>query len=271
MALRGRIIRDTSSGVGLISANGNQYEFKLEGVWKSDFSPKQDMVVDIELDSNQNITLVTAVSETDLAKEQAEKAAKMLQEKGLAAFNDIAARVGKNVLIATALVGFSWFFLNVLTIQISSSLKNGITFWELLGIINSSGGINALQSPSDMDKGLWGFIGFVAIIGPFIHQFWKKPVAHLGNCLPLALMICAGIAIYMGVQDSIAAANNTSGDLFGGGTMGKQIAEYTSQIASQMIDQILKAVKVGVGGYIAIVASIYLAFIGLTKFLASKA
>lgn len=265
MAIRGRVIRDTSSGVGLISADGNQYEFKLEGVWKSDYSPKQDMVVEIDLDDAGKVILVKAVSEGDLAKEQAEKAAKLLKEKGLAAFDGIAARVGKNVLIATALVAFSWFFLHVLTIQVSSSFKNGITFWQLLGIVNASGGIDALQSTSTMDKGLWGFLAVVAIFGPFIHQFWKKPEAHLGNCLPLLTMLLAGVTIYFSVQDSISAAGNA------GGFIGGQMGEFAAKMASEMINQVLKAIHIGIGGYVSFVASIYLAFIGVTKYLAAKA
>ena len=101
MGQRGRILRDTRNGTGLVSANGSQYEFTLEGVWKSDVSARTDMVVEFELDATGKVVSIFAVSESDLAKEKAEKAALMVKEKGLAVFNDLAARVGKPVLIAT--------------------------------------------------------------------------------------------------------------------------------------------------------------------------
>ena len=145
-------------------------------------------------------------------------------------------------------------------------MKYGITFWKILGIVNSSGGLNALQSGGGGDTGMYGFIGFLALLGPFISQFWKDPLAHLGNCIPLILMIFVAISIYMGIQDGMKSAGNM-GEMFGGGEMGK----YAQEMMSQMMQAAMKAVHIGPGAYISSVASAYLFLIGARKYLVAKA
>lgn len=173
MLQRGRILRDTSSGIGLISANGNQHEFKLEGMWKSDISPQQNMVVEFELDEAGKIASLSAVNETDLAKEQAEKAMLAVKEKGLSAINGISSSVSKPILIASATLLVSWFFLNTISLEIYRN-QIGISFWNLLGLANRSGGIEALMSLAggDNGKGLYGLLAIASLAGPFIYHFW---------------------------------------------------------------------------------------------------
>ncbi len=266
MNKRGRILRDTSSGVGLISSEGHQYEFKLEGVWKSDIAPVQSMVVEFELDTNNNVISIQAVSESQLAKEQAEKALEALKGKSTAAFDDLSSRVGKSVLFATAALFVSWVFLNAITIQVTESMKYGVTFWKILGIVNASGGLNALQNGGGGDTGIYGFLGFLALAGPFISQFWKDPKSHLGNCLPLILMLFVGVSIYMSIQDGMNSAGSL-GAAFGGAEAGK----FAQNMMNEMMRSVLKALHVGIGGYVSIFASAYLFIIGARKFLASKA
>lgn len=266
MNKRGRILRDTSNGVGLISSEGQQYEFNLEGVWKSDIAPVQSMVIEFELDSNNKVISVQLVSEGQLAKEQAEKALETFKGKSTAVFDGLSARVGKSVLFATAALFVSWIFLNTISIQVTESMKYGVTFWKILGIVNSSGGINALQSGGGGDTGIYGFLGCVALAGPFISQFWKDPRAHLGNCLPLILMLFVAISIYMGIQDGMKSAGNM-GAMFGGA----EAAKFAQNMANEMMLSVLKALHLGIGAYVSIASSAYLSMIGARKYLAAKA
>jgi len=266
MNKRGRILRDTSNGVGLISSEGQQYEFNLEGVWKSDIAPVQSMVIEFELDSNNKVISVQLVSEGQLAKEQAEKALEAFKGKSTAVFDGLSARVGKSVLFATAALFVSWIFLNTISIQVTESMKYGVTFWKILGIVNASGGLNALQNGGGGDTGVYGFFGCVALIGPFLSQLWKDPKAHLGNCLPLVLMLFVVASIYMGIQDGMKSAGNM-GAMFGGDEAGK----FAQNMMDEMMRSVLKALHIGIGGYISIFASGYLFLIGVKKFLVSKA
>ena len=206
MLHRGRILRDTTTGTGLISANGIQYEFKLEGMWKSDISPKQNMVVEFELDNKGSISSLSAVDETELAKEQAEKAMLAVKAKGLSTIIGISSTVGKPILVASGTLLASWFFLNTVNLNVYNQ-NIGINFWNLLGLANSSGGIEGLTSLANGgSKGIYGLLAIASLAGPFIYHFWKTNVAHLGNCLPLVTMLLTLFSI----GSSAISASSTS-------------------------------------------------------------
>ena len=55
MSKRGKVLRDPHAGPGLLMVEGQQYQFLLEGVWKSDVPPTPGLVVDLEFDSQGKI------------------------------------------------------------------------------------------------------------------------------------------------------------------------------------------------------------------------
>lgn len=255
MAQRGKVLRDTSNGKGLISATGIQYEFALEGCWKSDVSPKVGMVVEFELNAEGNISSVSAVPENQLAKEQAELVMQAAKEKGMAALSNASARVGTPVLVAWGALAIAWFFLNMVNISMFTNNSQGITFWNYLSMANNGfeGGINS-------DKGIFALLAILALVGPAVSQFWKDSKSHLGNCLPLALMLGLALTAYITFHSKMSDAQK----LFGGN-------KYMENFASGMLAEVMKSVHIGMGGYVAVAASLYLAFVGMKRFLVAKA
>ena len=59
---RGRILRDTTTGEGLVFVDGNQHAFRLEGMWKSEYAPKVNMTVDVEFDDAGRLVALRNVS-----------------------------------------------------------------------------------------------------------------------------------------------------------------------------------------------------------------
>lgn len=268
MKKRGRILREASNGPGLITCEGQQLEFQLEGLWTADTAPVIDTVVDIEVDENNKISALSPVSEGQLAKEQADKALQMAKDKGGVVLNEAIRRVGKPVLISSAVLMISWFFLSAITVQASQFFTAKFTFWELLSLVNGgSGGImQALQSGGGNGSGIYGFLAFISLLGPFAFQFWKDPKAHLGNCLPLLVMLVVGVSIYMGIQDGMKASQQVSAAY--GGADG---AKIINGMMNEMMKAAMEAIHIGAGLYLSMLASLYLAFIGVTRFLAAKA
>ena len=84
MKKRGKVLRDTSAGPGLLMVEGQQYPFALEGVWKSEVAPRSGLVVVVEFDQGGQIVAIIAVPESQLAKEQAEAVMTVAKEKGAA-------------------------------------------------------------------------------------------------------------------------------------------------------------------------------------------
>src|SRR5215467_7244725 len=81
MTKRGTVLRDTSTGPGLLSVDGNQHQFSLEGGWKSLDPPKPGMHVLVEFATDLTILSVIPIPESQIAREQAEAVMKAAKEK----------------------------------------------------------------------------------------------------------------------------------------------------------------------------------------------
>lgn len=84
-------------------------------------------------------------------------------------------------------------------------------------------------------------------------------------CRIKADMLFVGVMIYTGINDSIQEARGAA-NLFGG-----RAANIASEMANSMAKEILKAISIGAGAYLSILASLYFAGKGSIKFFAAKA
>jgi hypothetical protein len=94
MKKRGKVLRDPRTGPGLLMIEGRQYWFRLEGVWKSEVPPKPGLAVDVKFDNAGQILVITAVSESQLAEEQAERSVDTVKAAGVKILRKIAAKCG---------------------------------------------------------------------------------------------------------------------------------------------------------------------------------
>lgn len=270
MIKRGRILRDTNSGAGLISAEGMQYEFTLEKTWDSDLAPKLGMVVEIELDVNGALSAAWAIDERELAKEQAGLMFNSIKEKSLVYYNNLAELVGKPVLFATVALFAGWFIFSTININLGTfGGKEGLsfTFWQLLGLVNNIGNIAVvMQGGIGGGRGIYGFLCIAALAGPFIFIFWKHPLAHLGNCLALLLILLVIGSSYMSYMDQMNASQEALSKI--GAGFGQDMMKG---MADKALVQAMKMIDIGLGTYLSLAASIFLAFIGVKKFLLASA
>ena len=266
MKHRGKILRDTNAGPGLLSSEGLQHPFTLETHWKSDTPPKVGMVVDVALDGAGSLAAVEPVAESQLAREQAELAMQAARSKGGELAAGLTARFGMPTLVAMGALLVGWFFLNTVSIQVSSQYNVGLSFWKLLGILNSPAGLmNGLRDASG-SSGIYGFLCIAALAAPLAPQFWKDKRAHLGGVLPLVFMLLVALMIYNGVNDSLQQAQGAAGFLGG-----EQAARMAESVSSMMLREAMRAISIGAGAYLALLASLYLAARGAMKVLAAKA
>jgi len=254
MKKRGKIIRDTSAGPGLLIAEGQQYQFQLEGAWRSEEAPRVGMVVDVELNERGDVVGITALPESQLAKEQAEVAMAAAKERGAALASGAVAKFGIPSLVAGAALIIGWWMLPAVSLNMFGSSVH-ITFWQILGFINTGNPMNSFGGGS-ASTGIYGLLALVTIVGPFIHHFWKDKRATLGALLPLIFMLLIGYMVLHKLDG-----------VMGGGSQGGSMGE----IANQVSDAAWKAISIGSGIYISMIASLYFAFTGTVKFLASRA
>lgn len=257
MAKRGKVLRDVSAGPGLLMVEGQQYQFTLEGVWKSEIAPKPGLVVDVEFDAGGQIVAITAVPDAQLAKEQAEAAMAVAKEKGAALASGLVAKFGLPNLVAEGLLIIGWFFLATVSLDAAIFGKMEFTFWQILGFLNSSNILESLGAGrrGGPSAGMYGFLAIICLAGPFVSYFWKDKKAHLGGVLPLAFMVIVALM----VRSSINSA-------FGGAASGPY-----AEMQERAQEEAMKAISLGLGAYLSVLVSLYFAGIGVKKFLVGQA
>ena len=263
---RGKILRDTNAGTGIIFVDGEQKTFTLETHWKSGTSPKVGAVVDVEQDVEGNTLSVTLVDEGVLAKEQAQKALKFATENSKQYFGLLIVRVGAPTLISIGLLAFSWIFLATFNVRISNAVSESITFYDVLKLVNAGGSLDGLGALAHSGVGFYGLLMFLIILAPLAPHFHGNKYLKLSYCAPLAYMLAIGSIVYFSITKQISAAQGMADGIFG-----KKTNAMTEQIVSEMISMTLKAISMGLGFYISSAIAVYLAAIGVKKFLASTA
>ena len=254
MKKRGKVLRDPHSGPGLLIAEGQQYPFSLEGIWKSEVAPKPGLAVDVEFDANGQIAAIYAVPESQLAKEQAEAALIAARTKGGALATSMVAKFGVPKLVAAGCLILGWFFLAAVSAQLGFLGKLEFTFWQILGVLNASNALEALDPRAHGSAGIYGFFALVALAAPFVQHFWKDKRAVLGGLLPLAFMVVIGLMVRSSLQSA----------------MGGNVDGPMGEMAKQARDEAMKAVSPGLGTYLSVLASLYFAGTSTMQYLAGK-
>jgi hypothetical protein len=267
MSKRGTIMRDPSAGPGLVMVQGQQYQFALEGIWRSETLPKPGLVVDVDFDPAGQVIAMTPVPESRLAKEQADAALEFARTRGTALASGLVARFGAPRLVAAGLLLVGWFFLSTVSVDAAILGKLKVTFWQVLGLLNADSPMEMLAGGrGGPSAGLYGLAAVVCLAGPFLAHFWKDGRAHLGGVLPLVFMVVVALLIRHALYSALGAAGNAAG--FGGG------AEYESMFADmqrQAKAEAMKAVSIGAGAYLSVLASLYFAVVGVKGFLVRRA
>lgn len=263
MKKRGKVLRDTTMGNGLLMVEGQQYSFALEGMWRSEDAPRVGAVVEVEFAGDDTVSGIVPLSETVLAREQAELAMAAAKAKGVQLAGGMVDRFGLPTLVALGGLALAWTILNIVSVQVSADYKVGVTFWKLLGVLNSPSGVLAGMNGANSGAGLYGFIAAVALLAPLAPQFWADRRAHLGSVMPLAFMLLVAWMVYSGISSGMGEAQGMAGAF--GGKAGDMVREMQAEMARQA----MRAVSLGAGFYLACAASLYLAARGCIQFLAN--
>jgi hypothetical protein len=260
---RGKIMRDTNAGPGIIFVSGEQKPFTLENHWKSSTPPKVGAVVEIELDAQGNMTAVSLVDEASLAKEQAQKALNLASENGKQYFGILVGRVGMPTLVAIGLLTIAWLFFATMTVQVLGTYSESISFYDVLKLVNSDGNLQGIGSIKYAGAGLYGLLMYVVILAPVAPHFHSNKYLQLGYCAPLIYMVGIGLSMYLSIKHHVSDAQSMAS-----GMLGQQAVD---KMMSEMISMTLQAISMGFGFYISALVATYLAAIGVKKYLASGA
>ena len=148
-------------------------------------------------------------------------------------------------------------FLSAVSIQ--SPVSMSFTFWQLLGFVNASNALDiAMQAGTGTSSaGIYGFLAFVCLLGPFVRYVWKDKRAVLGGVLPLLFMLIVGMIAH-------SKFNTAMG-------MGAPGVDPNDPMVKEMTQQVSQAISVGFGVYLSVLACLYFAAMGVKDFLGAKA
>jgi len=253
MTKRGKVLRDPFAGPGLLMAEGRQYQFDLGGIWKSEMPATPGLLVDLEFDAQGKISGITPVPDSQLAKEQAERASVADNKASSRVGAGLVGAIGALHLVVVALLILSWFFLTAISVQLPLTGTLELTFWQLLRYVGSGNLLEAVQDQVSV-SGSYTLLALVAIAGPFLQQFWKDRRAAVGGLLPLSFLFLVG-----------ALLRRNAGSLLPNG-----IGGLHRQLAMQPREELTYATSLGLGMYLSIVISVYFAFVSVKQFRHSK-
>ena len=269
---RGKILRDTSTGDGLVFVEGKQHPFRLEGHWKSDQAPKVNMVVDVEFGPEDQLASLRSVATQDLvdehaaqalgvAQDSAKKLASEFQRRGLPVLAEYAKRIGYTTLGALTLVIIGWFFLPALSVRIGSAGGYSITFYQVLSLLNAGGlqGAMALATGGG-SAGILGFLCFATLFAVLLPHVWSNKRAVWGVASPLVFMLLVLLVAYFKVSSGVSSMQHSSA-MVGN----REMQEAMKQMADQAAAQMREAVSIGIGTWLSLAAAIVLAVLSLKK------
>lgn len=257
MQQRGKILRDTRTGPGLVIVDGRQYPFTLEGIWRSGEAPAVNMTVDVQFDEAGVLTALLAVPDAQLAREKADEAMAAVKAR----CGQLAARVGTGTLVGTGLLAVAWFALNTVSVQLTPGMKMGMSLWKLLGVLNASGDAMAALSGNGGSAGMYGVLAIVALAGPAASYFVHDARAQLANCLPLLFLFGIALAFYSGISSGLSQAQGAAMAFGGNGT---------ADVVGAMTREVMRAISISAGGYLGSAVSLYFAATGVLKFFAKR-
>lgn len=235
-AKRGRILRDTGVGPGLLTVEGIQYTFQLEGMWRSEVPPRAGMAVDVVFDRTGAPATVCAVSEGQVAKEQTqpETPRMAVREESAAAPRP---RLGAATIVAECLMLACFFFLPNMEMG-NAWTRREINGWEAIGL-----------DPNTMmtnNHGLLSLLAVLCLLAPLAVPFVKQAWSRWLDAAPFGFAVIAVMTIMTEIRDIGHQASGPMGEILG------------NEAARAMSREVTGMFSISFGAFGVLLCSIYL-------------
>ncbi len=170
----------------------------------------------------------------------------------------LARRFDWTMLIAVACVAFSWFFMSSL-ITDYGAVQLQFRFYNVFTLMHSPGRImtGAAGDGATWDAWLFGIVCAAAVLAALAPAVSTHKAAWLGCVAPFALMALSGAILYHGFSQDLVAENGFLGDT------GLRLSHFANQLANRVGGMLARQIHVGLGGYLSLAASAFLAVKGL--------
>ena len=159
--------------------------------------------------------------------------------------------------IAMVCVFFGWFLVDTLVVTLGS-LQHGVRFFDMSAVI---------ADPSRMFFGLQGSLHrmffiplcIICLFAPLLPHLRRIRVLWLSYAAPLVLMVICGVVLFSRTSGEFIAAPSNAG------RVGGNLIQFANDLVHRGGDLVARHVSIGVGGYLALAASIVLALQGVRR------
>ncbi len=165
------------------------------------------------------------------------------------------------VLAALVCLACGWFIFSSLTTDLGA-LQLQFHFYNVLTLMHSPRSImtGADGGGATLDAWLFGTLCVAALLAAAAPVLSARRVAWLGCLAPAALMALCGLVLYHGFSQDLVDNNGMLGDT------GLHLSRFANALAEKVGGIITQRIHVGLGGYLALAASAFLAVKGLLRY-----
>ncbi len=219
---RGRILRDTNIGAGLLTVDGTQYTFSLEGMWKSDVPPRIGMPVDVNFDQAGVPETVYAVSDAQVARDHTETALAGARSQTGALMTGGKGRFPISILVVEGIMLLA--FLVLPSLQVGAGFgAHALTGWEAANF--------DMASMGGSGQGAMGLVVLLCLLAPFAIPIVKAGWARWLYILPFTASVLACVNVILQIENAGRAAGEMAGG-FGGAQMARQMGNAVGSMFS---------------------------------------
>jgi hypothetical protein len=153
---------------------------------------------------------------------------------------------------------FGWFFADTLVVTLGS-LQHGVRFFDMSAVIADPTRLFfGIQGP--FHRIMFGALCVLCLLAPLLPHLRAGRANWLAYLAPLILMvICGGLLYSKTSSEFIAAAGDT-------GSPGSHLIRFANDLVRHGSGLVARHISVGVGGYLALIASLVLALRGARHF-----
>ncbi len=248
--VRGKVLRDTGGGEGLLSVQGRQLRFDLETHWRGDSAPVVNQVVDVSLDADGALSAVRPVDIKQLTTEKAQDALGLAQREGGRLLNHTLQRVDKTTLIGVAVMLVGTTFFSLISVRLMGPQAVGASFYQVLSMLNG-GNPQQMLAGGGGGAGIYALLWAAAVFGPLLPSFWSHRHASLAFFLPLLLWVVTGWGIYSAVRQMMEVSQGMAG-MFGAGA-----GRGMNNMAREMVAGVWNSTTLGLGFYLSLAVTAF--------------
>jgi hypothetical protein len=172
-------------------------------------------------------------------------------------------RVDRDTWIALFCLTAGWFFLATVVTTLGP-VKQKYHFFDMLTVmLNPAWLLYGMGSSHPLESVVFGLLDIGVLVLPLVPYQVKTRSAWLLSVAPLVLMLLCGVELYEKTAGPYFEATQRAG------SWAQAAVRFGNHVAEGVGDAAARHISIGLGGYVALAASLFLAIKGLRVFRAA--